>query len=403
MLAVVESEFAQASKSPAERAVGSMDRAILIFRWAALAWVVLSAWSEPPFVRPWLVVASLGVVGAWTLWLTLTKAPVRGKVLVVDVAIAAGMHMVSGLVVPPGDVVVRPLFALSYPFCAILSAGAAYGPTAGIATGMVMSASYFLSRPLNGMPDLSSIQIKHLANGSIQFVFAGLLFGIVSSLLRRSSEEVRRATAEAITAREKAAGLAERESLGRQIHDSALQVLALIHKKGMELAESGAPAPEEVAALAELAKDQEAALRSLILRKPQEVHEGQGSLRDALEGVASKVKGLEVTVSSVGPVWLPSRVLKELVAAVEQALANVAEHARATKVAVFADHQGGLAQVTVRDDGVGFEFDEDRFRAEGKFGVLNSMQGRVQAVGGDMRIESTVGSGTEVEFRVPAG
>jgi signal transduction histidine kinase len=403
MLAVVESEFAQASKSPAERAVGSMDRAILVFRWAALAWVVLSAWSEPPFLRPWLVVASLLGVGAWTLWLTLSKAPVRGKVLIVDVAIAAGMHMVSGLVVPPGDVVVRPLFALSYPFCSILSAGAAYGPTAGIATGMVMSASYFLSRPLNGMPDLTSIQIKHLANGSIQFVFAGLLFGIVSSLIRRSSEEVRRATAEAIRAREKAAGLAERESMGRQIHDSALQVLALIHKKGMELSESGAPAPEEVAALAELAKDQESALRSLILRKPQEVHEGQGSLRDALEGVASKVKGLEVTVSSVGPVWLPSRVLKELVAAVEQALANVAEHARATKVAVFADNQGGLAQVTVRDDGVGFEFDEDKFRAEGKFGVLNSMQGRVQAVGGEMRIESTVGNGTEVEFRVPAG
>ncbi|MEX2553761.1 MAG: ATP-binding protein [Actinomycetota bacterium] len=400
---MVDPDIVQASKSPAERAVGSMGRAILVFRWAAFVWVVLYAWSEPPFARPWLVVASLVVIGGWTLWLTVSKAPVRGKVLVVDVAIAAGLQMVSGLVVPPGEVVVRPLFALSYPFCAILSAGAAYGPTAGIATGMVMSASYFLSRPLNGLPDLTPIQIKHLANGSIQFVFAGLLFGIVSSLLRRSSEEVRRATAEAITEREKAARLAERESLARQIHDSALQVLALIHKKGIELAESGAPPPEEVAALAELAKDQEAALRSLILRAPQDAHEGQGSLRDALEGVASKIKGLEVTVSSVGPVWLPSRVLEELIAAVEQALANVAEHAGATKVAVFADNQGGLAQVTVRDDGVGFEFDEEKFRAEGKFGVLNSMKGRVQAVGGEMRIESTAGSGTEVEFRVPAG
>jgi signal transduction histidine kinase len=90
------------------------------------------------------------------------------------------------------------------------------------------------------------------------------------------------------------------------------------------------------------------------------------------------------------------------VAAVEQALANVEEHAKATKVAVFADQQDGVVQVTVRDDGVGFEFDEERFRAEGKFGVLNSMRGRVQSLGGQMRIESILGSGTEVEFKVPA-
>jgi signal transduction histidine kinase len=402
MLAVVASDVAQSPHSSAERAVNSMAKAILVFRWAALLWVVLNAWSEPDFARPWLVVASLAVIGAWTLWLTVSRVPVRGGVLAVDVALAAGMHIVSGLVVPPGQVVVRPLFALSYPFCSILSAGAAYGSAAGITVALAMSGSYFLSRPANGLFDLTSVQIKHLANGSIQFVFAGLLFGIVSSLLRRSSEEVRTATNEAIAARERAARLAERESLARQIHDSVLQVLALIHKKGMELAESGQPPPEEVAALAELAKDQEAALRSLILRKPADPQDGRGSLRDALEDVTSRVKGLDVSVSSVGPVWLSSPVLKELVAAVEQALANVEEHAKATKVAVFADEQGGAVQVTVRDDGIGFEFDEQRFRAEGKFGVLNSMRGRIQALGGEMRIESISGSGTEVEFKVPA-
>jgi signal transduction histidine kinase len=169
----------------------------------------------------------------------------------------------------------------------------------------------------------------------------------------------------------------------------------------MELAESGEPPPEEVAALAQLAKDQEAALRSLILRKPADAQDGRGSLRDALEDVTSRIKGLDVSVSSVGPVWLSSPVLKELIAAVEQALVNVEEHAKATKVAVFADEQGGAVQVTVRDDGIGFQFDEQRFRAEGKFGVLNSMRGRIQALGGEMRIESNLGSGTEVEFKVP--
>lgn len=366
-----------------------------------MAWLCISALSEPPFVRPWLVVGSLSAIGAWTLWLTLSKVSVRGTVLFIDLAIGAALNMVSGLVVPEGQVVVRPLFALGYPFCSILAAGAAYGPGAGVGAGLIMSVSYFLSRPLNGLPNLTSIQFKHWMNGSIQFMFAGLLFGIVSSLLRRSSEEVRKATADAITAREKAARLSERESLARQIHDSALQVLALIHKKGTELAESGAPDPAGIAALAELAKDQEAALRGLILRQPEEPEEGKGSLRDALESLAARVKGLDVTVSSVGPVWMPSGVMGEIVAAVKEALANAAEHAGASKVAVFADDLGGQVQVTVRDDGVGFELDEARFRAEGKFGVLNSMKGRIRAVGGEMRIDSYPGSGTEVEFRVP--
>lgn len=368
-----------------------------------MAWVCISAYSDRPFTRPWLALSSLIIIAAWTLFLTVSKVPVRGSVLVIDLALGAGLNLVSGLVVPPGQVVVRPLFALSFPFSSVLSAGAAYGPAAGIASGFMMSVSYYLSRPLNGIPDLSAIQIKHWMNGSIQFIFAGLLFGIVSSLLRRSSEEVRKATAEAITAREKAARLAERESMARQIHDSVLQVLALIHKKGTELAESGAPDAAEVAALAELARDQEVALRGLILRQPQEPVAGKRSLRDALEQVVARVKGMEVTVSSVGPVWLPTGVLDELVAAVNEALANVAEHSGAAKVAIFADDLGGQVQVTVRDDGVGFNFDEARFRAEGKFGVLNSMKGRIKAVGGEMRIDSIPGSGTEVEFRVPVG
>lgn len=401
MHSVFDTKTAQAPDSPSERAVESMGRAILVVRWAALAWVSFSAYSDPPFARPWLVVASLAIIAGWTLFLTLSRVPVKGAVLVADLALGAALNMVSGLVVPLGQVVIRPLFALSYPYCSVLASGAAYGPVAGIGAALVMSVSYYLSRPLNGIANLTSVQIQHWMNGSIQFVFAGLLFGIVSSLLRRSSEEVRKATAEAITAREKAARLSERESMARQIHDSVLQVLALIHKRGTELAESGAPDPAGVAALAELARDQEVALRGLILRHPEEPEAGKGSLRDALEHVVAVVKGVEVTVSSVGPVWLPSGVLNELVAAVNEALANVVEHAGATKVAIFADDLGGQTQVTIRDDGIGFEFDEARFRAEGKFGVLNSMKGRMQAVGGEMRIDSCPGNGTEVEFRVP--
>lgn len=139
-----------------------------------------------------------------------------------------------------------------------------------------------------------------------------------------------------------------------------------------------------------MARDQKAALRGLIMREPEKAPLGEASLKD-----------LDVSVSSVGPVWMPGEALEQLVAAVREALANVVEHANDSKVAIFADEQDGMVQVTVRDDGVGFEFDEARFRGEGKFGVLNSMRGRVEALGGQMKIEP--GTGTEVEFHVPVG
>jgi signal transduction histidine kinase len=49
------------------------------------------------------------------------------------------------------------------------------------------------------------------------------------------------------------ARLAERESLAWQIHDSVLQALALVHKRGRELAADGPVQADQVAGLAEMA------------------------------------------------------------------------------------------------------------------------------------------------------
>jgi signal transduction histidine kinase len=108
-----------------------------------------------------------------------------------------------------------------------------------------------------------------------------------------------------------------------------------------------------------------------------------------------------VSVSSVGPIWLARRQADELAAAVREALANVAEHAQASRAVVFADEEDGTVVVSVRDDGVGFSYDEARLRAEGKAGVLKSMKGRVEEMGGRMLIRAAPGGGTEIEFRAP--
>ncbi len=402
---VVDLSIFSTLSSPDDRPVGSVDRAILVFRWVALVSVVVNFILDRDATagrNPQLALFSILGVALWTFFLTKNREQVRGGVLLADVAVGAGFLLVSGTVMPAGQIGLGPSpLSLTYPYASVLTAASAYGPLGGGGAGLVMAACQFLNRGVNGL-GLSSSVIQHTWTGAVGYVLLGFLFGIVSDLLRRSSEEARQATGEALALREREARLSERESMAREIHDSVLQVLALIHKRGTQLAEAGSPSPKQVMELAVMARDQEVALRGLIMREPEKAPQGEASLRTALEAAARSVKGLDVSVSSVGPVWLAGATLEELAAAVREALANVVEHGKATKVAIFADEQDGVVQVTVRDDGVGFEFDEDRFRAEGKFGVLNSMRGRVEGLGGRMTIESRPGAGTEVEFQVPS-
>jgi signal transduction histidine kinase len=395
-----------AGRPASARAVGSIERALLVFRWVALASMVVNFVLDHDLTvgnNPALGASALVVVGAWNVFLTKRGMPIRGRVLAADFAVCAALFLISGMVMPDRLVGTGPsLLALTYPFATVLTAGSAYGPIAGGIAGILMGTCSILVRDINGIP-LTAVVLQRSWPPAVGYVLLGLLFGIVSNLLQRSADEVNRATAEAIALREREARLAERESMAREIHDSVLQVLALIHKRGKQLAETDSPSSAQVMELAEMARDQEAALRGLIMREPEKGPLGEASLRTALEVAARNVRELNVSVSSVGPVWLSGETLEELVAAVKEALANVVEHARATKAAIFADEQDGLVQVTVRDDGVGFEFDEARFRAEGKFGVLNSMRGRIEALGGQMKVESRPGAGTEIEFQVPSG
>jgi signal transduction histidine kinase len=101
-------------------------------------------------------------------------------------------------------------------------------------------------------------------------------------------------------------------------------------------------------------------------------------------------------------VWLPAGEVEELTAAVHQALDNVVRHADATRATIFAEALEGEIVVSIRDDGVGFEYDEGLLAREGKLGMLKSMKGRVEGLGGEMIVRSAPGRGTEVEFRLPA-
>ena len=82
----------------------------------------------------------------------------------------------------------------------------------------------------------------------------------------------------------------------------------------------------------------------------------------------------------------------------QEALTNVAKHARASHVDVLLERQADVVLLIVEDDGVGFDAEEDGAPGDG-FGLLG-MQERAALVGATVEIESTPGKGTTVFLRM---
>jgi len=393
------------ASSAADRYRRTLARGALVFRWVSLAWMTILAFIEmDDFGRPVLAWASIGATAAWTLWLSLSDSPPTRAVLGFDLALCTYLVLISGLVVPDGSIVSnRQFFAAAYPVNAVLLWAIVYRTFAGVAAAAVLGCALVLSRPLNGIElgELTRPEWQSLNGAIVLYLVGGAAVGLVARVLVESGEALARTTDELLAERERTGRLAERESLAREIHDSVLQALALVHKKGRELAQSPTVPSAEVARLAEIAGQQEVELRSLILRQPQDVAIGRSSLRDALESQARTIEAPRVTVSAVGALVLDSQVVGELAAATRQALENVVRHADASRVTVFAEEDNGFAVVSVTDDGRGFDYDEDRLEADGKVGILKSMKGRVVDLGGTINVVSAPSAGTEIEFRVP--
>ena len=81
----------------------------------------------------------------------------------------------------------------------------------------------------------------------------------------------------------------------------------------------------------------------------------------------------------------------------QEAFTNIAKYAQATRVEVVLTAPHGVAEISVRDDGVGFDTSQRRVSAHGLLG----MRYRVEAEGGRLVLESAPGHGTLVHATLP--
>ncbi|MGW0330581.1 MacS family sensor histidine kinase [Streptomyces sp. NPDC003011] len=235
---------------------------------------------------------------------------------------------------------------------------------------------------------------------------ASIAIGYVVEVARASERTLARALEIEATTR-------ERERLARDIHDSVLQVLAMVQRRGAVIG-------GEAAELGRMAGEQEVALRTLVsggLVPPSRVSEdqAQGAVVRTVEepdddgpvdlrSLLARYAAARVSLAEPGaPVPLPPAAARELAAAVGAALDNVRRHAgEQARAWILVEDEPDEVIVTVRDDGPGIP--EGRLaqaEGEGRLGVALSIRGRLRELGGSAELISVPGQGTEVELKVP--
>jgi signal transduction histidine kinase len=376
---------------------------ILVYRWAAFALTVALALIVD-LARPGLTVLTLALLGAWVAFVTLIDGWDRRDVRWVDLLLSAAFLLVAPILAGPRTLAEEPFLAAAYPISTVLTWAAASGLWPGAAVAGALVVPLALSRPLNDLPyaDLSAGEIAGLLAQGAYYLFAAVTIGLFARTLDRAAADLRLANEEAVRSRERAARSREREEMGRTLHDSVLQSLALVQRRGRELASRDQVPGPDVGELVRVAEDEERALRALLQREPEDAPDGTVPLRTVLRSAAFGVSEIPVSVSTVDPIWVPAGAAEEISSAVRQALENVVHHASATTVTVFGERDDTEISISVRDDGIGFDLDEEQLRAAGKLGIARSMRGRIEQLGGTMRIRTAPGRGTEVEFRIPA-
>ena len=84
----------------------------------------------------------------------------------------------------------------------------------------------------------------------------------------------------------------------------------------------------------------------------------------------------------------------------QEALTNVARHARASQVSIILDWRQGQVQLVIEDDGRGFDPQAVEYTTGGGMG-LRGMRERITLHGGSFKVESHPGRGTALFARIP--
>lgn len=200
----------------------------------------------------------------------------------------------------------------------------------------------------------------------------------------------------------------ERAHLARELHDGATQTMVsaklLVESAIDQLERESRPAPRALeTALSGLKQSLDEVRRISHRLRPAMLDElGLPAALELLTREAEDAGATPVHLSVEGePAPLPEEVKTALFRVSQEALANVAKHARARHVEVALDFARDGVALRIRDDGQGFEV--DRIQLDPNRGIgLRNMRERLASIGGTFEVLATPGAGTLLLAKVPA-
>jgi PAS domain S-box-containing protein len=218
--------------------------------------------------------------------------------------------------------------------------------------------------------------------------------------LAQSRESLRRLSTNVVEAREE-----ERRRIARELHDELGQRLTALKMELSTLPGVGTQAArqERVDGLMTMLDDTLASVRRISADLRPMMLDDLG-LNAAIEWLARDIArrmGIEITVRlTENDAPVDDRVATAVFRMVQEALTNVARHARATDVTVLLEQHDGELELVVEDNGTGYP--KDAMKREGSFGLLG-MRERATMLGGHLEFGNAPGSGARLTVRLPLG
>jgi len=201
--------------------------------------------------------------------------------------------------------------------------------------------------------------------------------------------------------------LEERARLAREIHDTLAQgfvgISSQLDAVALCLPDETSSARKYLDLARRMARHSLTEARRSVMDLRASMLEGQ-DLASALESGArlwTAGSGVEIDMDVHGsPEPLPQDVEQHVLRIAQEAVANVLKHAGARKIWMQLRMEKRRLDLKIRDDGHGFEQDGVFMSLGGHFGLIG-MRERAERLGGELRLASRLGEGTEVEVKVP--
>jgi signal transduction histidine kinase len=208
------------------------------------------------------------------------------------------------------------------------------------------------------------------------------------------------------------AGATERARFARELHDGAVQSLIAVEMQVDVLRRQAETTPDvvsgELGRIQGLLREEVLKLRELMQQMKAiavDSRKFMSIVTDAVERFERETGISARFVSDIEKLDMPDKVCRELLRIVQEGLVNVRKHSSARHTLVRLGSTASQWNLTLEDDGKGFPFSgrvtQDELDQMGKGPMI--IKERVRLIAGTLTVESSPGTGTRLEIKVPKG